>query len=87
MSQPRIVSAVIAFPDRSQGLPALVFKDPGDESSFKAVVTATFDDGSRERVLSYYSDELSFRPEEFVGLTRDEVGELFTRKDVAYLQS
>ena len=39
------------------------------------------------RLFTYYSDELSFRKEEFIGLTEDEGHALFTKKDVAYLQS
>ena len=38
-------------------------------------------------LFSYYSDELTFRKEEFIGLTIDEGRALFTKKDIAYLQS
>jgi len=51
------------------------------------VVTANFDDGSVERLFSYYPDEIKFTPEEFVGLTATEAHALRTKKDVAYLQS
>lgn len=53
----------------------------------KAVVTATFEDGSVSEVLRFYSDELNFSEAEFAGLTRAQVGQLFIRKDVAYLRS
>jgi len=53
----------------------------------KAEVHATFDDGTTKRVLSFYDDELSFTAEEFIGLTEEEVHNLFHKKDVAYLQS
>ena len=38
-------------------------------------------------LFKYYGDELSFREEEFIGLTEDEGRALFTKKDIAYLQS
>ena len=46
-------------------------------------------EGGDEWILlfSYYSDELSFNKEEFIGLTEDEGHALFTKKDIAYLQS
>lgn len=53
----------------------------------QAVVTATFEDGTQKEVLRFYSDELSFSPNEFVGLTEEGVRALFHRKDVAYLRS
>lgn len=85
--QPRIVSATIQFPEQGRDIISLVLTHPEDEALFKATVTATFEDGTTERVLSFYEDELAFTPEEFVGLTREEVRELFIRKDIAYLQS
>ena len=50
-------------------------------------VTATFSDGSLKTLFSFYPDEISFRPDEFVGLTEDEAYDLRHRKDVAYLRS
>ena len=50
-------------------------------------VTATFDDGKRKALFSYYPDEISFTSEEFVGLTEDEARQLFGRKDRAFLKS
>ena len=60
--------------------------DLGNPHAGKAVVTATYDDGSEGVCLSYSADELHFSPAEFVGLTDEQVGELFHRKDVAYLR-
>lgn len=62
--------------------PAHIFDGDG-----KAVVTAEFEDGTSTEVLRFYADELSFCESELVGLTRQEVSELFTRKDIAYLRS
>src|SRR5580765_568759 len=44
-------------------------------------VTATFDDGSVKELFSYYPDELSFAPEEFVGLTEEQARTLKFNKD------
>jgi hypothetical protein len=40
-----------------------------------------------KELFSYYPDEISFHPEELVGLTEDEAYELRQKKDVAYLRS
>jgi len=50
-------------------------------------VTVTYSDGNTETLFSFYPDEISFSPSEFVGLTRDQALELRHRKDVAWLQS
>lgn len=50
-------------------------------------VVATFEDGSVKTLFSYYPDEISFYPSEFVGLTEQEAHGLFHKKDVAYLRS
>lgn len=52
-----------------------------------AKVIATFSDGSEAEVVRYFTDELSFTAEEFVGLTKDEAVELYYQRDKAYLQS
>ena len=43
--------------------------------------------GKEVKLFDYYSDELSFKPEEFIGLTVEEGRALKQRKDKAYLQS
>ena len=73
---PRIVSAIVTPSNRNARL-----------RRWMAEVKATFDDGSVSRVFEFYDDELSFEAREFVGLTREEALNLFTRKDIAYLQS
>jgi len=50
-------------------------------------VIATFEDGSRKSLLSFYPDEVSFRASEFVGLTEEEGHSLFQQKDTAYLRA
>lgn len=49
------------------------------------VVTATFEDGSTRELFSYFPDEISFLPGEFVGLTEDEARALKAKKDSVYL--
>jgi hypothetical protein len=50
-------------------------------------VTATFDDGQTKELFTFYPDEISFQPKEFIGLTAREAVSLFHKKDVAYLRS
>ena len=64
---------------RIAGLPQQMF-GPNPE------VFATVD-GKEEKLFDYYSDELSFAPGEFIGLTIEEGRALKQRKDKAYLQS
>lgn len=51
------------------------------------VVTAVFDDDTEKRLFDYFPDEISFTPEEFVGLTEAEACQLKFDKDLAYLKS
>lgn len=79
MSEKRIVSARITAMPRP--MPAGMF-DPMPE------VWAKFEGETEEQKLfSFYPDEISFSPGEFIGLTRTEAGRLFHRKDVEYLRS
>lgn len=58
------------------------------EGRYQASLTATFEGGTTSTdVLAWYDDELTFRKEEFVGLTRKEVIDLFMKKDGEYLRS
>jgi hypothetical protein len=50
-------------------------------------VHVTTEDGTEHKLFSYYPDELSFRPQEFIGLTIAEAHQLRHKKDVAYLRS
>lgn len=59
---------------------------PGMESG-QMTVHATLEDGSETDVFSYYTDELTFTAEEFVGLTVSEASKLFHDRDIAWLRS
>jgi hypothetical protein len=50
-------------------------------------VVATYDDGTTEKLFSFYPDEISFSPVEFAGKTRAEAMRLRHQKDVQFLQS
>ena len=43
--------------------------------------------GKEEELFQYYGDELTFTPEEMIGLTPQQARDLHHKKDVAYLQS
>lgn len=66
---------------------AMITSSNPHEGRYQAVVTATFDTGTVENVLSYYDDELTFTTTDFIGLTRKGVNELFFAKDQSYLQT
>jgi hypothetical protein len=51
------------------------------------VVRATFDDGTRRDLFSFYPDEIQIDEGELIGLTEVEAHALRQRKDVAYLRS
>ena len=50
-------------------------------------VHVTMENGEEEFLFEYYPDEISFTPDEFVGLTIDECRHLKFVKDKRYLQS
>jgi hypothetical protein len=50
-------------------------------------ITATFEDGSTKELFEFYPDEISFREDEFVGLTEIQARDLKRQKDTAYLRS
>ena len=37
--------------------------------------------------IKFWEEEISFRPDELVGLTKKEADDLYTAKDIAYIQS
>ncbi len=53
----------------------------------RMIVGAVFDDGEADVLFGFYDDELTFTPEEFVGLTASEAAELHRKRDIAYLQA
>jgi hypothetical protein len=50
-------------------------------------VYVTLENGVEEFLYDYYPDEISFSPQEFVGLTIDEARHLKFVKDKRFLQS
>jgi len=50
-------------------------------------VWVTYEDGKEQMLFEYYPDEISFSPQDFVGLTRSQAVHLKFKKDKAYLQS
>lgn len=73
----RIVSAVI--------VPEEVWVQLGLPGPMQ--VTATFEDGTVETLFSYYSDEIQFTADEFVGLTACEARQLHYDRDLAWIRS
>lgn len=65
------------------------FITPMPESMFDKMpeVHVTYEDGTKQNIFSYYPDEISFHPSEFIGLTIEQALDLYHKKDVAYLQS
>lgn len=51
------------------------------------VVTVTLEDGGSMELFSYFPDEISFRPAEFIGLTIEQAHKLRFNKDRGFLQS
>ena len=50
-------------------------------------VVVRVDEGEEVVLFDFFPDEISFQPNEFIGLTRDAAFELKRRKDVEYLRS
>jgi len=50
-------------------------------------VVATFDDGTRKELFSFYPDEIMFDEGELVGMTEAEARELRQQKDARFLRS
>lgn len=50
-------------------------------------VWVTLEGGQEEKLFEYYPDEISFDPQEFVGLTVSEARELKRKKDVDFLRN
>jgi len=78
VSEPRIVQFELDQMPRPK--PA-GFRDP------MPTVVATFDDGERKELFSFYPDEISFGEGELVGFTEREAHALRHAKDVAYLRA
>lgn len=66
---------------------ARITEQPKDIFDPMPQVWVTLEDGSEKMLFDYYPDEISFRPEEFIGLTEEEAVSLKQQKDVTYLRS
>lgn len=49
-------------------------------------VWAVFQDGTEKMLFTFYPDEISFEPQDFIGLTEDEATLFKFGRDRAYLQ-
>lgn len=77
----RIVPSIMAARERNQ--PAA-----DGAAYFLANVMVVLEGDERERLcFQFREDEISFRAEEFIGLTWDECLALFHQRDVAYLRA
>lgn len=68
-------------------LPVITYAEVEHVSFGMNEVRVKFDDGEKKTLFSFYADELSFVPTEFMGLTEEQARKLRHDKDVAYLQS
>lgn len=59
----------------------------GNRETFAPAQVLVVVQGGELCAFTFYEDELSFYPDEFVGLTLDEARALHFKKDKAYLQS
>ncbi len=50
-------------------------------------VWVTMEDKTEQCLFSYYPDEISFTPNEFIGLTKEEAIHLKFKKDKQFLQN
>ena len=60
---------------------------PGSVTQRAKVIYSTEWDPTPRTLFEFYDDELTFTSNEFIGLTVEEGQALFTKKDIAYLQS
>lgn len=58
-----------------------------DNALGKTDVIAYWTDGSFGHLLSYFPDEISFRADDFIGLTERQARELHFTRDKEHLQS
>src|SRR5690606_5480514 len=77
----KIVDAVI---ERGSENPKDLLHDP---NFGRGRVLVTLEDGTQEEAFTYYLDELSFMPHQFVGETLPEARQIRHQADIAYLRS
>ena len=49
-------------------------------------VTVMYENGVEEKLFEFYPDEISFKREELIGLTKEEILKLRHNKDVSFLR-
>ncbi|MCF8001834.1 MAG: hypothetical protein K9K76_08280 [Halanaerobiales bacterium] len=74
-------------PSKSKIVKAEITKRP--ESLFDPMpkVIVTFETGEKEELFEFYPDEIDFKENEFIGLTKNEALKLRQKKDKEFLQS
>ena len=65
---------------------AKIVKDRNAFLGGRASVNVTYEGGATEPLFGFYTDELSFTEQEFVGKTRDQALRLHFDRDLAYLR-
>lgn len=76
-----------AVDNKQKIIKARITKFPEDMFGPCPEVWVTLEDGTEHKLFSYFHQEISFSPSEFIGLTMQQGHELFHKKDVAYLRS
>ena len=69
-----------------QIIKSIVFQ-PSEHRYGNMEAVATTEDRDDQFVFAWFDDELSFKPEELIGLTISEARDLKQLKDIAYLRS
>jgi hypothetical protein len=64
---------------------AVEFRKP--ESFGRSSIVAAYSNGLIKKLFDYFADELCFFESDFIGKTEEEGKAVFTKKDIAYLQS
>lgn len=65
----------------------IIPSDPSNHAYMAKVMVVYDGSETEDRLFEYFDDELTFKSDEFVGLTEQEARDLYRRKDIAYLQS
>ena len=60
--------------------------EPTKSFGQKKITVLTEDDKERT-IASYFTDEINFKEDEFIGLTIQGAGDLFSKRDIAFLQN
>lgn len=83
MMKPTVVDCRIIPPKKSVADPNI----HPQQVMHQATVVGDMSNGDKILLIRYFEDELSFSPNEFIGLNKDECVELFHKKDIEYLRT